>query len=158
MPEPSLHRIRLRAPWQCQFSPRDPDPVDPLPPIEFSIRRSSDWQSWRHLPCPGQLTVGRSFRRPTGLSSSHRVDLIVDVGLGGFEIDLNGQSLTDCRDPSAVGDDFPLGQRYEITSILEHQNRLRIRLDLETSSGLEDWMVNEDGADPLQVCLVIREG
>ena len=144
MPEPSLHRIRLAGPWQCQFIPGEPDADSRSATIAFTLGRFDTGPSSDELPCPGQLAMHRSFRCPTGLSSRHRVWLVVDVEPTVAQIVLNNRALTDCRCDPIASTDTLSGQRFEITSLLQPQNRLTIRLDVRSPEELNDWRACSD--------------
>jgi hypothetical protein len=116
----SVHRIRLRGPWD--YAVLAGEGAGPLPP-SGRAKMPADWQSLFGADFRGRGQFRRGFHQPTGVEGSQRVWLSIDAGPA-FSIDavaLNGTPL-EVANASAL--------RIDITDLLRPHNELVLELGL----------------------------
>jgi len=116
----SPHRIRLRGPWQFRVL------SDSLEPISKGrIQLPADWtQVISELSDSTHcVEFERNFHRPTGLTETSLVFLVLEGIPFESQVRLNGRSIPGSN-PTDV-------YRADITPLLEAHNLLAIRLELD---------------------------
>jgi len=100
-----VHRINLRNPWQR----KNPDQTLPLPLPSNALLPSSD----------SILKITRRFHRPSGLTATHQVELVLEGLFPTASLQLNGQPLQMANGPEKTF-------RGDITANLESFNQLTV--------------------------------
>jgi hypothetical protein len=111
----TVHRIRLRGPWQLQATA-----AASAPPrrVQLPARWDDLFESGTR-----RVRLCRRFHRPTNLGPSDRVSLVVDDLPEGAQVSLNGASLGAEARPEAQPKVFP-------TPHLEPHNLLTVEFDV----------------------------
>jgi hypothetical protein len=81
----SVHRIRLRGPWQLQ-------PIATGHTAPRTVRLPARWDELIDVGAR-RVSLSRRFHRPTNLSPVDEVSLVVDALPEGAHVSLNGTSL-----------------------------------------------------------------
>ncbi len=127
------HVIRLRGPWQYEplartvLLPNGTTREEPgtLPP-SGKTEVPADWGEKLGADFRGRVRFTRRFGLPTGLSSAHRVDLVIERVVSFGSAALNGESLGD----------LPIGggpYRFDVTARLRPRNELGIEVEFPRS-------------------------
>lgn len=130
------HCIRLRGPWDYQplvrFLPesggRSQPTTDRLPP-GGTIHLPADWGDVLGVDFRGTVEFTRTFHKPTGLSPTSHVWLLVDEVDWHAVVTLNGRLLGELvasGESAAEGNYCPA--RFDITADLLPLNRLAIKV------------------------------
>ena len=124
-----MHSIRLRGPWRFEILP-----FQDFDGKQGELRLPCDWSEvipsdWPHSNL--RVRFCRSFNRPTGITPSDRIDVVIS-NLPQWEsldpsVSINGQAIN--GEPHPAGDAW----RYEIAERLDAHNELVIQLQLESS-------------------------
>jgi hypothetical protein len=119
----SVHRIRLRGPWQLQSALS----------AEAAPRTVHLPARWTELleDGPHPLRLSRRFHRPTNLAPDDQVAVRITELPVGAQVHLNGTPLGMSAEPDAGPSVFP-------TPHLEATNLLTIEFDLSTTRHADD--------------------
>ncbi|MDB5387831.1 MAG: glycoside hydrolase family 2 sugar binding protein [Planctomycetaceae bacterium] len=130
-----MHRIQLKGPWEYQplvgleatvdvrsLSPGDASAVsiDQHLPPPGTVKFPASWNEFLG-DFRGTVQFRRPFNRPTNLSPSEQVNLVLEGVGGAAEVRLNGQLLGCVADSEG-------SSRFEITPHLRPHNDLRISI------------------------------
>ena len=130
------HYIRLRGPWEIDRSGISRFGSTPFESAE-SITLPTGWQTLSERDWARPLRLRRRFGRPTSVTDSERVDLVITNAAEGIEVLLNGQALSATRSAD-------LQWRADVTRLLAARNELLIvvrqafdeaRLEITAESG-----------------------
>jgi|HubBroStandDraft_6_1064221.scaffolds.fasta_scaffold236976_1 hypothetical protein len=114
----SVHRIRLRGPWQLQSALSSEAPPR-------TVRLPARWSELLEEG-PRQLRLCRRFHRPTNLAPDDQVAVTIAELPIGAQVQLNGTPLGMSAEPDAESSVFP-------TPHLQATNLLTIEFDLSTT-------------------------
>ncbi len=123
------HVIRLRGPWEYEPLYRlvtlDDgslrETTDPLPP-PGRLQMPGDWSGVLGSDFRGRVRFRRRFGRPTGLTASHLILLVIEQVNEIGHVALNGQMLGTIQ----FGQ---LPARYDVTHLIETRNELTIEVE-----------------------------
>lgn len=121
---PAVHRshaIRLVGPWRVAWLPSSGAAADRQ--LERTVRLPA---SWRELfgDVAGRARFERRFNRPTGLSTAHRVSIVLEEVAGRVQVALNGEALSAASDPRGR-------QVFDVTPRLQPHNQLMVELEFD---------------------------
>ena len=119
-----LHTIRLAGPWEYEPIERAPsaDLTADLPP-PGRVQLPADWGATLGADFRGRVRYRRGFGRPTGLSPSDRVWLVLERLDAWGEVTLNGDVLG----RAGAAGEFA---RFEVTDRLAERNLLLVVVEL----------------------------
>lgn len=118
------HRIHLRGPWEII------PPTVAVHGLHPEGSRQPLPQDWQALfgDAAGTATFERNFHAPTNLEPHEEVWLLLTEVAGAGQISLNGQVIGEFQ--AAAG----ASSRFDITTFLKPNNRLRIDLTFDPAS------------------------
>jgi beta-galactosidase/beta-glucuronidase len=120
-----MHPIRLRGPWELEIVARyeQDGAVYRVVPTELEAQRKAttlgDWGPILGDDFRGQVRYLRRFNRPTGLTPSTRVDLVIERVDATARVLLNGQTIGELTFETGVG-------RWDVTTQLKYRNEFLI--------------------------------
>jgi hypothetical protein len=122
-----IHPIKLKGPWTVCFRGLGA-PSDEVPTME-TVHLPADWRTLFGT-VSGTAVFERRFNRPSGLSDSHRVRIVLNDVAGLRAVRLNEGPLTlENRTDSMVA--------VEITGRMQPHNRLEIELQFDPQDQTE---------------------
>ena len=113
----SIHRIRLRGPWEWAVP-------TPIPSQAWTWNRIRLPDEWDRLPeLAGPVWFRRRFNAPTGITPTDRIRVALTTVQPPSAVNLNGQTIA-----ASIDAESKLGSviRYELTSYLSGKNLLEI--------------------------------
>jgi hypothetical protein len=121
----TVHRIRLRGPWQIERPKADGRNATETPPdAPQTVRLPAEWQRV-FAQCRGPVRLNRRFHRPTNLRPHDEVCIVLPEFPRPSNVRLNGQPATESQGAEAGS-----ARRYAITPFLKAANVLSIEFDI----------------------------
>ncbi len=142
---PAAHRIRLGSQWDFEtLSNTDRSPDSRIEPPSGNspghpqrnsqrLKDVSDWTQAAGADYQGRVRLVRWFGRPSGLTPSDRVELVIDSLNTTSTVSLNDRKLEPMlvdhtESSSTTNSKVPV--RLDVSAILRDRNQLAIELDL----------------------------
>ncbi len=116
-PSSSVHRIRLKGPWEWAVPTASPAQA-------WTWSRIRLPEEWRCLPSiTGPVWFRRRFQAPTGITPTDQIRLVLSTLSSRINVNLNGRTLPASTSPAAASE---ARISFDLTPALADRNLLEI--------------------------------